>query len=138
MINSKINTDLRVLVVDDSEIMLTVLQYTLEDFGMKNLTFILDSREALVKIKLYEYDLVLTDINMPFIDGYKVAECVKEIENEHFLIFGNHDKKIPVFAITGSSISQILNDKTKDHTIFDKILIKPFKNEELEKLIAEI
>ena len=41
---------------------------------------VLDATEALVKLKLSHYDLILTDINMPKIDGYEFIELLRNDE----------------------------------------------------------
>ena len=41
---------------------------------------VLDAQEALVKLKLNHYDLILTDLTMPKIDGYEFIERLKNDE----------------------------------------------------------
>ena len=41
---------------------------------------VLDAEEALVKLKLNHYDLIVTDLTMPKIDGYEFIERLKNDE----------------------------------------------------------
>ena len=45
-----------------------------------NVDTVVDATEALVKLKLNHYDLNLSDINMPKINGYEFVEILKNDE----------------------------------------------------------
>lgn len=68
----------RILAVDDEEPVLFVLKHTLErmvnGFVVETAS---DGREALEKVGQQKYDLVLTDVRMPFVDGIELTEEIR-------------------------------------------------------------
>ncbi|MEA3450430.1 MAG: response regulator [Bacteroidota bacterium] len=87
--NGKGNT---ILVVDDFENTLDVIKYTLELAGFKVLTA-LSGRQALgiLNKKEHNIDLLVTDLNMPQMNGFEVIEKTREIEQY---------KGLPIFILT--------------------------------------
>jgi two-component system capsular synthesis sensor histidine kinase RcsC len=72
----------RILAVDDEEQVLFVLRHTLE--GIVN-GFVVETasggREALEKIGTQHYDLVLTDVRMPAVDGIALTKAIRSLGN---------------------------------------------------------
>ena len=69
----------RVLVVDDSMTTRSMIKNILMKVGY-GVDSVLDATEALVKLKMGHYDLIISDINMPKIDGYEFVEILKNDE----------------------------------------------------------
>ncbi len=69
-------SDYHVLLVDDSEPMLALLSEHLVSAGFK-VTAISDGEEALVKVESGQYDLIITDIFMPMVNGLELSKKVK-------------------------------------------------------------
>ncbi|HMA18588.1 MAG TPA: response regulator, partial [Thermoanaerobaculia bacterium] len=67
----------RLLVVDDVEMNRDLLSRRLKQLGHE-VEIAVNGREALEKIAAAEFDLVLLDIMMPEVDGYKVLETLRE------------------------------------------------------------
>ena len=71
-------SEMRVLIVDDNVDNLALLKAVAEHGGLRNVCTETDSR--LVQRRLAEEtpDLVLLDLHMPHLDGYKVLAQIKE------------------------------------------------------------
>lgn len=79
-----------ILVVDDSHTTRHIEQIILEAEGYKVSTAC-DGIEALEKMKTYNYDLVITDVKMPRMDGFVLVHNIRHTEGL---------KNIPVVLIT--------------------------------------
>lgn len=66
--------DGRILVVDDEPANLKLLDKMLAGQGYSERVLIQDSRQVLAAYKDARPDLILLDINMPYLDGYQVLE----------------------------------------------------------------
>jgi serine/threonine protein kinase len=65
----------RVLVIDDEEDVRTVSRAALEDAGYDVATAA-DGIEALMRLGAGSYDIILSDVDMPNLDGFKLLEVV--------------------------------------------------------------
>lgn len=85
---------LRALVVDDSPAMRRNLVYALSRLGGIECTEAQDGAEGLKKFHAGAFDLVLTDINMPLMDGLKLVSHIRQ---------GGHRSQVPIVVITTES-----------------------------------
>lgn len=84
---------LRVLLVEDSAFFLNIEKSYLEAAGYQVLTAT-NGNEALEKLEKFAVDVVVTDIAMPYCNGYELTKAMKS--NEEW-------KHIPVMALTALS-----------------------------------
>jgi len=70
-----------ILVVEDSEPLRTVLVLHLQALGFFNLTEACDGQEALDMLRQQEFDLMILDIEMPRVNGFKVLEALQVDES---------------------------------------------------------
>ncbi|MFH1490029.1 MAG: response regulator [Pseudomonadota bacterium] len=104
-----------ILCLDNDENLLRLLHSFLKSQGYQVMVG-KDGREGLEQFSNgYDFNLVITDINMPIVDGTMVAKHIRNSEKAN----------IPIVAITGSYESLI------ERELFDHVLIKPFKLETL-------
>jgi two-component system chemotaxis response regulator CheY len=82
---------LRALVVDDSPAMRRNIVYALTRMGLFACEEAQDGAEGLKKFAQGTYDLVLTDINMPLMDGLKLVAQIRS---------GQHRSQVPIVVIT--------------------------------------
>ncbi|MDA8099845.1 MAG: response regulator [Nitrospiraceae bacterium] len=70
--------DKKILLADDSAIMRMVLSLHLRRFTGATITLAMNGREALAKLSQERFDLLLTDINMPEMNGIELIRAVRQ------------------------------------------------------------
>jgi len=119
------NENLKILVVDDEEIIRNVFKEYLESTKTYSVFTAVDGLEALEIIKTEEIDCCFTDLSMPGMDG---VELTKKIQA--------YDNTIPVAVMTGyPSIDTTIG--TLKHGVVD-FLTKPVKMDQLPLAIERI
>ncbi len=83
--------DCIILVVEDTKMMRVLMSRYLKQVGFNQVLECENGQEALDLLEQQVVDLVLLDIHMPVLDGYKTLEAIKK--NEKL-------KSIPVMMIT--------------------------------------
>jgi len=118
----------KILLVEDNEINLEIMQSQLVSLGYQVDTAI-NGKQALIKFQKKNYDIILTDLEMPEMDGYALAAEIRQIEE-------NSKEPMPILAVTASDF-----DLTKERAIslgFNGYMLKPFEIDVLEKKLASI
>jgi len=77
------NTEAKILIVEDSAFMRNVLKKILEGLGITNVIEAADGKECLEKVKSENPDLILLDMIIPEVTG---MEILKEIGTEKAII----------------------------------------------------
>lgn len=72
-----------ILAVDDSASMRQMVAFTLKGAG-HNVTDAEDGKHALEIARAQAFDLVLTDVNMPVMDGLKLTRELRQLSNYRF------------------------------------------------------
>lgn len=114
---------MRFFIVEDNYYTATIMKVAVERMGHSIVAQVHDCKEAINKINLYEFDVLLLDILLP--DGWGI-DILKKIGK----------KNIKVIAITAVEQEQI-DDELKKMNV-DVILRKPFSYDELEKAIKKL
>ena len=78
-----------------------------------------------------KYDLILMDIQMPVLDGVGAAKRIREYEKEH-----DFEKRVLIVAITANAMKKDVEIYLKSG--MDDVILKPFKQDELNKLLGGI
>ncbi|MFC2091584.1 response regulator [Elusimicrobiota bacterium] len=115
----------RILVVDDEEGVVRVVEEALKKRNHSVITT-LKSTEALelIKDKKNNIRMLITDIQMPDIDGLELAKFTRE-----------YDQSIKIIAISGSATLKGLTEE--DKALFNCFLQKPFDLEELRSAVIQ-
>jgi CheY-like chemotaxis protein len=80
-----------ILIVDDQQANVLLLERMLRGVGYVSITSTMDPHKVCELHRNNRYDLILLDLEMPGMDGFRVMEGVKEIEPDGYL---------PVLVIT--------------------------------------
>ena len=118
----------RILIVDDEPDVCEVLKKVLEQNGFTADSFS-DPLLALENFRPRSYDLLLLDIKMPDMDGFRLYQEMKKM-----------DSRVKVCFLTASEMYYERFRKEEDFAALDKDLFlrKPIQNEELIKEINRI
>ena len=117
-----------VLVVDDSAMMRKIVIKNLRDCGYNvSIVEASDGKEGLDKFAAGGIDLVLSDWNMPNMDGLTMVREIRKLDP---------DKKVPVIMITTEGSA----DKVKEAVLAgaSNYLSKPFTPERFKEKLAKI
>ena len=120
---------LKILVVDDCEDTCRLIAKFLEP-GPYDVDLVNDGVAALEKYESCDYDLILMDIQLPFLDGVGATMEIRQRES------GNHRPKIPIFALVGNP-----GEEGEGYHLagdFDHRLIKPVSKNTLLEAIQSI
>jgi two-component system chemotaxis response regulator CheY len=86
---------LKALIVDDSQAMRRSIVYALQRIEDLVCLEACDGAEGMKRLAAEHFDIILTDINMPVMDGLKLISLVRGEESAH--------KETPVIVITTES-----------------------------------
>ncbi len=114
-----------ILIVDDEIHLVKILRFTLEHEGY-NVISAFDGMEAINKIESERPDLVILDLMLPGIDGYKVCNRIKK--NEEL-------KDIPIIILSARDFE---NENIEEKILADMLMQKPFNTEKLLKAIDNL
>ena len=113
----------RILVVDDEEPVRATIKSLLEDAGLYSVQTAQDGEVAINLLKQQTFDLLITDYNMPKMNGYELFKRCRVISS-----------KLPVLFITGNNFNGGVIEKINSHANVDCIY-KPFNANDLFKIV---
>jgi len=118
---------LRVLVVDDSRMARRHIMRVLRNLGVCHLIEAEDGREAIERLKREMVDLVVTDYNMPEVNGAELAEYIRASE------FYAH---LPIMMVTSEANDAHLRNISQSGV--DALADKPFEPDTVKRLLARL
>ncbi|WP_407334255.1 ATP-binding protein [Enterovibrio sp. 27052020O] len=119
---------LSIIVVDDIEYNRDVLRLYLADIA-DNIEFFADGRDAIARYKQNLFDILITDVSMPHMDGYEITHQIRAFEQDH--------KVAPMFIIGLSA-----HASSEDHTRaiqagMNAYLTKPINRSDLIQTLSD-
>ncbi len=116
----------KLLLVEDNHANQVLLARQLGMLGCDTET-VADGRRALQKIAETSYDLILTDCNMPVMNGYEMSRKIRESENDGV--------RVPIIAITADAVEGTA-ERCREAGM-DQYLTKPIQVQMLESMLAK-
>ncbi len=117
----------KILVVDDSSTMRRILKMSLARCGYPNVVEAGDGAEGLAACRAKQFDCVLTDWNMPNMDGLQLILSLREIPS-----YAN----VPIVMVTTEGAKDdVIEALTKGATSY---IVKPFTPETLSEKLKEV
>ncbi len=115
-----------ILFVDDNEDIAMVAKLLLQRFGYTVVTY-LSGVEALKTFKLTpdKFDLVISDIGMPGMNGYELIAEIRRIR-----------QNIPILLCSGSDEIDMVNNVKQ--CVAEGFLLKPFTMQELSRMTRSV
>jgi len=128
-----VDTEIKILVVDDFSTMRRIIKNLLRDLGFNNTDEADDGLTALPMLKTGKYDLLVTDWNMPGMQGIDLLKAVRAEADEGL-------KNIPVLMVTAEQKKEQIIEAAQAGV--NGYIVKPFTalilKEKLEKIFARI
>lgn len=114
-----------IMYVDDDEMILNLGKEMLEDCGY-NVINVSCCREALILFysNPFEFDLIITDYEMPFMNGKQFSKKLKQIRDD-----------IPIILATAK---QDITDSAMYTVGINKLVIKPYEVDEIDSVIKAL
>ena len=127
---------IKIMAVDDSRMMLKIYMRKLHDMGYDSDTYEFPAL-ALAALKEAKPDLVITDLNMPEINGIQLSEEIRKTYSS---------RELPIIMITTQSDiagQSVTGESGKRENIVEKagidvVLNKPFGDKELSEAINQL
>jgi len=107
----------RILIIEDNPMVTRSLEFKLKKDGYE-VVVAEDGRKAIKVLDEETFDLILTDLMLPFVTGTQIIEHIK-----------NKYPKIPVIVLSTSTQEDIITDAFKMGV--DDFITKPFSPSEL-------
>ena len=120
-------TDLKFLIVDDFSTMRRIVRGLLKEMGCNNADEAEDGAVALSMLKVQPYNFVVSDINMPNMNGFDLLKAIKADDSL---------KHIPVLMVTAEARKEDIVLAAQSGAA--GYIIKPFTRATLEEKVQKI
>jgi len=122
-----IDTSIKVLVVDDMSTMRRILKNVLKQIGFSKMVEAENGQDALNKLKVGDIGLIVSDWNMPVMQGIELLRTVRadaELKHLPFLMVTAETQKENIIEAVQAGVSNYV--------------VKPFTAEALQRKLEKI
>ncbi len=120
-------SELRVMVVDDSEFSLKHISRALENIGVNNIVRAHNGQEAVDALQQQTFDLIFTDFNMPQMDGEQLTQYIRNESNQ---------PSVPILLVTSEQNETRLTGVRQAGV--NAICNKPFDTQQIKAIIKSL
>ena len=120
-------TNMTFMVLDDYAIMRGTIVSILRQMGFKNFIRGADGMEGLKQLQVKHVDLIISDLNMPKVNGLQLLKHVKKSESL---------RHIPFMMVSGEAEQRKVEQAVKLGV--DSFVVKPFSADILMKKLARV
>jgi len=121
----KIMPSLKILFVDDNELNRMVMEDMLELIVDDATIEVYESAKEVLSLDIQSYDIILSDIDMPIMDGFELHDALRNV----------HNFKKPIIAVTALAVSGD-RERILMHG-FDDYISKPIDMNNLEETVKK-
>ena len=116
---------MKILVCEDDVIVLKVIQLALENGG-HDIVYVKDGNQAMKLLKKNnDFDLILTDIHMPYHNGDEILKLVREEQK----------KSTPIIIISSDTEEEVIALALKSGV--NAFVEKPINSDKLQKVLKK-
>lgn len=113
------------LIADDSSTVRKFVGFALKSMGIE-VVMASDGMDALEKLTSENFDIIITDLNMPYVDGYELISSIREIKDY---------EEVPIIILSSESAEE---DKSKGFSVgANSYMIKPFDAKRLQYEVSK-
>jgi two-component system chemotaxis response regulator CheY len=118
---------IKVLIVDDHPLTLSMLRQTLKQIGFDDVKEAVDGNIALEILQTEDIKLVFTDLNMPTMSGIEVIQAIRNKAET---------QNIPVIVVSGEGDQDIVVSAMQAGA--DSFIVKPFAPQTIKEKIMQV
>jgi two-component system chemotaxis response regulator CheY len=122
-----LNTNIKILIVDDFATMRKIIKNILIQLGFKDVLEADDGTTALELLKKQKVDLIIADWNMPKMSGIELLKAIRSNENL---------KNIKFIMVTAEAQKESVIEAIK-HRV-NQYVVKPFTPETLKEKLEKV
>jgi two-component system, chemotaxis family, chemotaxis protein CheY len=122
-----LKSQLHIMVIDDMSVSRGLIEQALDWAGLKNVQYEADGGRAFNRLSASPVHLVLSDYNMPGMDGITLLEALRS---------NRSTQRIGFILITGKADRQLL--ERGQRAGMNNFLLKPFDKESLLRCIESV
>lgn len=119
--------DVRVLLVDDSKLARNHIKRVLSNLGIQHITEAEDGKQAISILQQQMFDLVVTDYNMPEVNGRELTQFIRD---------NSQQSHIPILMVTSEANDAHLSNIAQSG--INALCDKPFEPEAVKALLFKL